>query len=107
MKTKRKGSQSQTPELLLSKDQQGVYRVEDRSPNRKPKDSAAAWPRKVTVGRESITVYRRLTPLGNFAFKVANYSTGKRRFDCYPNEAAAIEAAKKLAGQMSERDVLA
>ena len=66
-----------------------------------------AWPRKVTIGRETVSVYRRKTPLGNFAFMVVNYSTGKRRFDSYASEAAALEAANKLARQMSEREVLA
>ena len=38
---------------------------------------------------------------------VANYSEGKRRFDSYADEALAMEAAKKLARQMCEREVLA
>lgn len=38
---------------------------------------------------------------------VANYADGKRRFDCYGKEAEAIEAANKLARQLSEREVLA
>ena len=46
--------------------------------SRKPKQSES-WPRKVTVGRESVTVYRRRTALGNFAYMVANYADGKRR----------------------------
>jgi integrase len=38
---------------------------------------------------------------------VVNYSDqNKRRFDCYSGEQEAIEAATKLARQMSERDVL-
>lgn len=64
------------------------------------------WPRKITVGRESVTVYRRLTPSGNPAFMVANYSGVKRRFDSYSTEAEALEAANKLARQFSQRDVL-
>ena len=64
------------------------------------------WPRKVTIGRESVTVYRRKTPLGNFSFMVANYADGKRRFDSYANEAEAMEAAGKLARQLSARDVI-
>jgi integrase len=73
--------------------------------SRKPKQSES-WPRKVTVGRESVTVYRRKTPLGNFSFMVANYSGEKRRFDSYTTEADALDAAGKLARQLSARDVI-
>jgi integrase len=69
-----------------------------------------SWPHKVTVGRgasaQTVTVYRRKTPLGNFAYMVANYSGEKRRFDSYASEAEALEAAGKLAGQLSTRDVI-
>jgi len=68
---------------------------------------AESWPRRVSVGRESVAIYRRTTPLGNYAFMVANYANGKRRFDSYGSEALAVEAAGKLARQMSEREVLA
>ena len=37
---------------------------------------------------------------------VANYAGGKRRFDCYPTESDALEAANRLARQLSKRDVL-
>jgi integrase len=37
---------------------------------------------------------------------VANWSTGKRRFDSYAEESLALDAADRLARQMSERDVL-
>lgn len=73
--------------------------------SRKPKQDET-WPRKVTVGRQTVTVYRRLTPLGNFAFMVANYADGKRRFDSYATEADALDAAGKLARQLSARDVI-
>ena len=63
-------------------------------------------PRKITFGRVSVTVYRRLTPSGNPAFMVANYSGEKRRFDSYSTETDAFEAANKLARQLSQRDVL-
>jgi integrase len=75
------------------------------TPSRKPKQSES-WPRKVTVGRESVTVYRRKTPLGNFSYMVANYAEGKRRFDSYTTEADALDAAGKLARQLSARDVI-
>jgi integrase len=59
------------------------------------------------LGRVTVTVYRRRTPSGNPAFMVANYANGKRRFDSYADETLALEAADKLARQLSERDVLA
>jgi integrase len=64
------------------------------------------WPRKVTIGRVSVKIYRRKTPLGNFAFMVANYSGEKRRFDSYGTEADALDAAGKLARQLSQRDTI-
>ncbi len=71
----------------------------------KPRKSS--WPRKVTCGRESVTVYRREIPSGGYGFMVANYSAGKRRFDSYPTEAEALDAAQRLARQLSERQVVA
>jgi hypothetical protein len=38
---------------------------------------------------------------------VANYAGGKRRFDSYADEAEALEAAQRLARQLSEREVVA
>jgi integrase len=73
---------------------------------RKPSNNSN-WPRKVTFGRESVTVYRREIPSGGFGFMVANYSAGKRRFDSYPTEAEALDAAQRLARQLSERQVVA
>jgi integrase len=70
-----------------------------------PKDQP--WPRKVTVGRETVSVYRRKTPQGNFAYMIANYAGGKRRFDSYATEADALDAADQLAKRLSKRDVLA
>jgi integrase len=77
----------------------------DNTAARKSKQDES-WPRKVSFGRETITIYRRKTPLGNFAFMVANYSGQKRRFDSYATEADAMDAAGKLARQLSARDVL-
>lgn len=67
---------------------------------------ASKWPRKVKLGRESVSVYRREAPGGQACYMVANYATGKRRFDSYATEAEAIEAATRLVRQLSERDVL-
>ena len=56
------------------------------------------WPREVQPGRAIVRVYRRKTPSGNWAFMVSNYADGaRRRFDCYKDEADAIEAAEALA----------
>ncbi len=71
------------------------------------------WPRIVTVGRESVTIYKRTLPNGSTGFQVVNYAEcdasgkRKRRLDSYATEADAIDAATKLARQMSEREVLA
>lgn len=71
--------------------------------SRKPKQEETTWPRKVQPGREVVNVYRRLTPSGNFAFMVANYAGGKRRFDAYSAEADALAAADKLARLIDKR----
>ena len=65
------------------------------------------WPRKVTLGRATVSVYRRTTPSGNHAYMVANYAKGRRRFDSYPTESDAMDAAVRLARQISEGQVLA
>ena len=57
-------------------------------------------------GREKVSVYKRIAPDGSPCFMVANYSTGKRRFDSRSTEAEAIEHATQLVRRMSERDVL-
>jgi len=67
---------------------------------------AEKWPRTVTVGRITVTIYKDLNPAGNTRYRVANYSTGVRKFDAYDNEADAIDAATRLARQLSQRDVL-
>jgi len=64
-----------------------------------------SWPRKVQPGRAIVTVYRRKTPSGNFAYMVANYADGnRRRFDSYGSEADAVEAAGNLARRIDARD---
>jgi len=64
------------------------------------------WPQKITLGRTSVTIYKRVMPNGSAGFMVANYSGEKRRFDSYATEADALGAANKLARQLSQRDVL-
>jgi integrase len=67
----------------------------------------ATWPRKVQPGRAIVNIYRRKTPQGNFAFMVANYADGKRRFDSHATEADAIAHAETLAKQIDRRDFVA
>ena len=71
------------------------------------KTAKAVWPRKIHLGRVTVTVYKRTAPSGDSCFMVANYSTGQRRFDSYGDEAAALDAANRLARQLSEREVVA
>lgn len=78
----------------------------NKPPSRKA-GKTKEWPKKVRVGRTIVTVYRRETPLGNPAYMVANYATGKRRFDSYGSDLEALEAAQRLARQLSERQVVA
>jgi integrase len=67
---------------------------------------ADKWPRKITIGRVTVKVYKRLTPAGKVGFRVENYSGSKRRLDSYSDEADALDAANKLARQLSQRDVI-
>jgi len=76
------------------------------TPSRSTRKTQSGWPKKVKLGRVTVTVYRRQTPSGNPAFMVSNYANGRRRFDSYATEADSLEAANKLARQLSERDVL-
>ncbi len=75
------------------------------NPSRNTKQGET-WPKKITIGRVTVKVYRRQTPSGNLAFMVANYSGEKRRFDSYSAEADAMDAANKLARQLSQRDTI-
>ena len=69
--------------------------------------SSKEWPRQIKHGRATVKVYRRKMPNGNWGFMIANYSSGKRRWDSYPNEAKAIEAAALLARRMGSQQVVA
>jgi len=73
----------------------------------KRKRASKIWPREITHGRAKVKVYRRKMPNGHWGFMVANYSTGKRRWDSYPTETKAIAAAKLLAQRMSKQQVVA
>ena len=74
---------------------------------KKPRSRKPEWPRKIMLGRVSVPVYKRKAPNGSVCYMVSNYADGKRRFDSYADEALALEAAGKLARQLSEREVLA
>src|SRR5271165_5393260 len=88
-----------------------LSRTESQAPEQTPKPARKKAKRKAyhiaTCGRERVQVYKRTAPNGSPCFMVANYANGKRRFDSYAVESDAIEAAGKLARQMSEREVLA
>ena len=65
------------------------------------------WPKQIKFGRETVKVYRRQMPNGDWGFMVANYSSGKRKFDSYSTEAKAIDAANLLARRLSTKQVVA
>lgn len=75
--------------------------------NTPPSRKEADWPRKVRVGRESVTVYKRTRADGVVAYMVANYSGGSRKLDSHPTEEQAMDAAQQLARRLSQREVLA
>lgn len=57
------------------------------------------WPRKITVGRVTVTVFRDVLPSGNSRYRVDNRRlTG--RFDAYKSEEESIEAATRLASRI-------
>ena len=68
--------------------------------------SEVKWPRKISVGKATVTVYKRTRANGTPGYEVANYSLGKRKFESFPNEDAALARAHELATQLSERAVL-
>ena len=74
------------------------------SSSRKARKAKSGWPRKITVGRATLTICRHRTPSGCDGFLVANYSEDKRRLDSHATEANALEVASTLARQLSERD---
>src|ERR1700722_1136513 len=76
------------------------------TPSRKKEKKREAY-HVATIGRASVPIYKRIAPNGSPCFMVANYSTGKRRFDSYGNEAEALKPPTNLARQTSERQVVA
>lgn len=85
---------------------QQVCNTELMKPLQSIRANAKDWPKKATCGRIQVSIYRRRTPRGNLAYMVANYADGKRRLDSYPTEPEAMEAAQRLARQLSQRDVM-
>jgi integrase len=63
------------------------------------------WPREVSVGRTTVTVYRRRNGEG-IGYRVADYSTGTRRFLSFAKEGEALDEARRIATRLAERDVL-
>jgi integrase len=78
-----------------------VHMKKHEAPKRIP------WPRLIKIGRTTVKIYRRKMPSGNWGYRIPNYSSGKRRFDCHPDETEAIEAATRLARKLSERQHVA
>lgn len=78
----------------------------DNAPSRK-KGRPATYPRQVTFGRASVTVYRRQAPGGQTCYRVVRYVGKQRLLDSYPTEDLALEAANSLARQLSTRQVVA
>jgi len=68
----------------------------NKASSRKPK-----WPKHITLGNVTITIYKRTTPNGKTGFMLAYRQDGKRKFDSYPNEAKAIQEANIKARQLS------
>ncbi len=54
-----------------------------------------------------MTVYRRIRSDGQAGFEVANYASGKRRLESFPDSASALDRANQLARQLSEQEVVA
>ena len=66
-------------------------------------ESLAALPLETDHNAEIVTVYRRQTPSGNYAYMIANYVDGKRRFDSSATEGDALESADALARRIDRR----
>ncbi len=79
--------------------------METKDAKRATGKRAKGWPREITVGRTSVTVYRRTNGDG-IGYRIADYSTGTRRFLSFADESEALDEAKRIAGRLAERDVL-
>ena len=55
------------------------------------------WPRKVTAGNASVTIYRRSRADGSRGFEVADYSHGRRRLRSFPTAEKALADAERIA----------
>ena len=63
------------------------------------------WPRRVSEGRTTVTVYRRSTPSGP-GYRVADYSNGTRRFIDFADEQEALARARQIARLLNEGDAI-
>lgn len=72
-----------------------------------PRKVKQTWPKRVSFGRETVTIYRRRTPNGAWGYMLSDYSGGVRRFRSYATEEEAVEAATILARRLAERQVVA
>jgi len=79
-----------------------MKKTESRKTAKKPK-----WPKQVTLGNVTVTIYKRTTPNGKTGFMLAYRQDGKRKFDSYPNEEEAIAQADRKAQQLSTLGVKA
>lgn len=64
----------------------------------------ATWPKRVgTFGRKTVTIFRRKTPSGNWAYMVVHYADGNRRkFESFPTEAEAMTRANSIVNNLNE-----
>lgn len=64
-----------------------------------------SWPKRIQEGHVTVTIYRRATPSGP-GYRIADYTSGKRVFRDFANEAQAIQEATRIAKRLAEGDVL-
>ena len=90
----------------MKKSHSSTENAEANTPKQgKKKPKFAGWPKTATVGRTVIRIYKRLSPANGECYMVGNYSTGKRRWDCYHDETLALEEAAKLARRMNDKNI--
>lgn len=72
----------------------------NHAPSRK-KGRPANYPRKVTCGRASVTVYRRQAPGRQTCYCGVRFVDKRRFLDRHPSEDLVLEAANSFARQLS------
>ena len=58
------------------------------------------WPRKVSIGRVSVSIYQRSAPNGSPGFMVADCTSKQRKFISHASEANALETARPPARRL-------